>query len=159
MRDLHRKGFYSRVSGIWHKVRRSPLNFVREELSPVDKHEHCGGLEHRVWEVTGDELLVLKEMMKKNMSMLKEKSEKNYPTLGDDISLDGERDTYNSGVLRDIIMDHADENDLTLEEALEELKEEDEKFRRGYEKEKGAIQKRAKELERVFEPFLSSRDV
>jgi len=152
------------------------LLFIEDEFEPSDVHEHFGLLEHRVWEFTGKELFILKEMMKSpelcksymidgwegikdNINESREICDKDYPALAVYSSLSEERDIYDQSVLREMIMDRAEENDITLKEATDELKKEDEIFNRDYEKAKKPIRERVEELERVFEPYFSAKGI
>lgn len=167
----HRRYRSSRVRS---PERGGVVKFIKEEVEPVREHEHEGGLTHRTWLLTGDELRIFKRLisdfdlsrlyyeegwqgLKEYYRELKGRYEKKYPTFSSPERVFSYPTSKRYG-LRDMrvkLMDYAGENDLTLKEAVAGLKLENPKFAERYEESKSSLLDEMRWIEDLLSEYTS----
>lgn len=161
------------VNSLVHQKNYGPLKFIREELESMEGHSHGHSLNHRCWNISGQELLVFKHLVleselekvysmqgwkgiERAVGMLKKMIENPHliDLLEDQIFSFGHRRDHRIRVLRDEIMAYASENELTPKEAVVALKIKNSDFARRFEDEKDHWKKKLKLIEDVFMPYI-----
>jgi len=166
--------YYGRAMGRRPSPKKEgPLRFVRNEVEPIREHVHKGTLCHRTWLLTGNELMIFKILMtdtdicrlyrmdgwqalEEYHKELGEMYEKRYPTLTLPSTPRRARTRrYRHEDMRQELMDYADENGLTLKEAVTALKLENQRFAERYDEVKRSIRKKMQMIEETFEGYIT----